>query len=102
MRKIEFPFMALCAAPLFSLPNIHNAAPNTPPIGTQMDMATLFFAIVVIGGCLINNIFRAVYDKPAAKAEEPKPSPPPTQIAFEKGAYGAEELAHIAASISPR
>ncbi|KXS16723.1 hypothetical protein M427DRAFT_55347 [Gonapodya prolifera JEL478] len=108
-RKLEVPFVALGAALLFALPNIRNAAPNTPPIGTQMDMATLFFAIVVIGGCLIVNIFRAVYEyaPPAAKPAEKSPDLPkfgnmaPGKFAEQPSRYGAEELVPIITADAP-
>ncbi|KXS21202.1 hypothetical protein M427DRAFT_313564 [Gonapodya prolifera JEL478] len=84
-RKFEVPFLALGASLLFALPNIRNAAPLAPPIGTQLDMAGLFVGLIAIGGCLIVNMFRVVYEiappKPPA-VEHPKPAGFPPQDVF--------------------
>ncbi|KAJ3334983.1 hypothetical protein HDU93_006891, partial [Gonapodya sp. JEL0774] len=47
-QKMQVPYLALGASLLFALPNIRNAAPLAPPIGTQLDMAGLFVAILAI------------------------------------------------------
>ncbi|KXS10463.1 hypothetical protein M427DRAFT_73884 [Gonapodya prolifera JEL478] len=61
-RKLEFPILAMGPGLLFAMPGIRNAAPNAPPIGTQLDMASLFFALAVIGLCLCANIFRYLWE----------------------------------------
>ncbi|KAJ3316919.1 hypothetical protein HDU93_004237 [Gonapodya sp. JEL0774] len=107
-RKMDLPLVALGAALLFALPNIRNAAPNTPPIGTQLDMGTLFFSIVVVGVCLIVNIFRVVWE--ISPPAQPKPSvdkepvekprlPEFTASMASGGRYGAEEIIPLVANM---
>ncbi|KAJ3340362.1 hypothetical protein HDU93_007087 [Gonapodya sp. JEL0774] len=74
-RKLDLPILAMGPGLLFAMPIVRNATPSIPPIGTQLDMASLFFGMSVVGLCLINNLFRLLWessaqtDKPAMKSD---------------------------------
>ncbi|MEZ0111484.1 hypothetical protein ABH920_005502 [Catenulispora sp. EB89] len=53
LRKVEFTTLAALAATLFAIPGIRNGMPNTPPVGTLADFLVFFWALMIIGLCLV-------------------------------------------------
>ncbi|KAJ3340363.1 hypothetical protein HDU93_007088 [Gonapodya sp. JEL0774] len=74
-KKLEYTVVSAGPALLFALTGLRNAAPGIPAIGIQLDMAGLFFALSVIGVCVVVNIFRFLYEiEPQTPASLPIPS----------------------------
>jgi hypothetical protein len=53
LRKVEFTTLAALAATLFAIPGIRNGMPTTPPVGTLADFLVFFWALMIIGLCLV-------------------------------------------------
>ncbi|KXS10466.1 hypothetical protein M427DRAFT_37000 [Gonapodya prolifera JEL478] len=87
-RKLELPILAMGPGLLFAMPGIRNSTPNAPPIGTQLDMASLFFAMAVIGLCLVSNMIRFLWE-----ASHPAPAKPAESKKPDYSAYPAADMA---------
>ncbi|GAA2036293.1 hypothetical protein GCM10009839_41460 [Catenulispora yoronensis] len=53
LHKVEFTTLAALAATLFAIPGIRNGMPQTPPVGTLADFLVFFWALMVVGLCLV-------------------------------------------------
>ncbi|WP_194898001.1 DUF4436 family protein [Catenulispora pinisilvae] len=53
LHKVEFTTLASLAATLFAIPGIRNGMPNTPPVGTLADFLVFFWALMIVGLCLV-------------------------------------------------
>lgn len=53
LKKVEFTTLASLAAALFAIPGIRNGMPGTPPVGTLADFLVFFWALMIVGLCLV-------------------------------------------------
>jgi len=53
LHRVEFTTLASLGATLFAIPGIRNGMPNTPPVGTLSDFLVFFWALMIVGLCLV-------------------------------------------------
>jgi hypothetical protein len=53
LHKVEFTTLASLGATLFAIPGIRNGMPGAPPVGTLADFLVFFWALMIVGLCLV-------------------------------------------------
>ena len=64
-RKAELGMFSFISALLFAFVTVRNNQPGVPPVGTLSDDASFFWAVAILGLCLIAVLFIWVFRKPA-------------------------------------
>jgi hypothetical protein len=81
LHKVEFTTLAALGATLFAIPGIRNGMPAAPPVGTLADFLVFFWALMIIGLCLVaaaTSWFRAATAELKARSKAAAATTPTT------------------------